>query len=76
MFMISTHGLEQRNAMKGGQVDHALVCADDQLIFTSTILDMFNDTNCPTLKGKPKIFYIQACRGNYFYFKTALKGLH
>ncbi|XP_045211959.2 uncharacterized protein LOC123563303 [Mercenaria mercenaria] len=63
MFMISTHGLEQRNSLKGGKVDHALVCADDQLIFTSTIMDMFNDTNCPTLKGKPKIFYIQACRG-------------
>ena len=68
MFMISTHGLEQKNALKGGQVDHALVCADDQLIFTSTILEMFNDTNCPTLKGKPKIFYIQACRGKENYF--------
>lgn len=63
MFMISTHGLEQKNAAKGGQVDHALVCADEQLIFTSTILDMFNDTNCPSLSGKPKLFYIQACRG-------------
>ena len=63
MFMISTHGLEQRNPRKGGDLDHALVCADDQLIFTSSIVEMFNDRNCPSLKGKPKIFIIQACRG-------------
>ncbi|XP_053386794.1 caspase-3-like [Mercenaria mercenaria] len=63
MFMISTHGLEQQNPRKGGLVDHALVCADDQLIFTSTIIEMFSETNCPSLKGKPKIFIIQACRG-------------
>ncbi|KAL4239204.1 hypothetical protein ACF0H5_000021 [Mactra antiquata] len=63
LFMISTHGLEQKNALKGGQKDHALVCADEQLIFTSSIIEMFNDTNCPSLKGKPKIFLIQACRG-------------
>lgn len=63
MFMISTHGLEQKNPMKGSQLDHALVCADDRLIFTSTIMEMFSDANCPTLKGKPKIFIIQACRG-------------
>lgn len=63
LLMISTHGLENINALKGGKTDHALVCADDQLIFTSTIIEMFNDSNCPSLNGKPKIFLIQACRG-------------
>ncbi|XP_053380576.1 caspase-like [Mercenaria mercenaria] len=63
LFAISTHGLEQKNATKGGLVEHALVCADDELIFTSTIIETFNDKNCPGLKGKPKIFIIQACRG-------------
>lgn len=68
VFMISTHGLEHQNALKHGKNDHALVCADDQLIYTSTIMEMFNDTNCPTLRGKPKIFLIQACRGNIITF--------
>ncbi|WAQ95536.1 CASP3-like protein [Mya arenaria] len=61
--MISTHGLEQPNSKARGKMDHALVCADDKMIFTSTITEMFNDENCPTLKGKPKLFFIQACRG-------------
>lgn len=64
-FMISTHGLEQRNPRAGGQADHALVCADDQLIFTSYITDQFNDDNCPSLRNKPKFFIVQACRGRY-----------
>ena len=63
MLMISTHGLEERNRAIGGKLDHALVCADDRFVFTSTVLNMFTDTNCPTLAGKPKIFFIQACRG-------------
>lgn len=63
-FVISTHGYEQKNALVGGREDHALVCSDDQTVFTSTITDMFNDENCPSLKNKPKFFFIQACRGN------------
>ena len=63
MFMISSHGLEQPNVRARGKPDHALVCADDQLIFTSSILEMFNDENCPSLKNKPKLFIVQACRG-------------
>ena len=63
MFVVSTHGLEMPNPRAQGKLDHVLVCSDDQLIFTSNILEMFNDKNCPTLKNKPKIFFIQACRG-------------
>lgn len=63
VFVISTHGLEQRNPRAGGQLDHALVCADDQMIFTSYITDQFNDDNCPSLRNKPKFFIVQACRG-------------
>ena len=63
MFVVSTHGLEMPNPRAQGKLDHVLVCSDDQLIFTSNILEMFSDKNCPTLKNKPKIFFIQACRG-------------
>ena len=63
MFVISTHGLEMPNPRAKGALDHVIVCADDQLIFTSNILDMFSERNCPTLKNKPKMFFIQACRG-------------
>ncbi|KAH3861895.1 uncharacterized protein LOC127866063 [Dreissena polymorpha] len=59
----STHGLEQPNPKAKGKSDHALVCADDRLIFTSTVTEIFNDDNCPSLKDKPKLFIIQACRG-------------
>ena len=63
MFVISTHGLEMANPRAKGKLDHVIVCSDDQLIFTSNILEMFSEKNCPTLKNKPKIFFIQACRG-------------
>ncbi|XP_052269873.1 uncharacterized protein LOC127871176 [Dreissena polymorpha] len=59
----STHGLERPNPKAEGKCDHALVCSDDRWIFTSTITEMFNDDNCPSLKNKPKLFIIQACRG-------------
>ena len=37
------------------------------------ILAQFNDQNCPQLKGKPKFFVFNACRGEQFdegVFKT------
>lgn len=66
ILVISTHGLEMPNPRAKGKLDHVIVCSDDQLIFTSNILEMFNEKNCPSLKNKPKIFFIQACRGEKF----------
>ncbi|WAQ95527.1 CASP1-like protein [Mya arenaria] len=63
LFMISTHGEEKENPKAKGKKDHALICSDDRFIYTSEITKMFNDTKCPSLKGKPKLFFIQACRG-------------
>lgn len=28
------------------------------------LMELFSGTNCPSLVGKPKIFFIQACQGN------------
>ena len=30
------------------------------------ITEYFNDRNCPSLKGKPRLFLIQACQGSKF----------
>ncbi|XP_019646757.1 PREDICTED: caspase-2-like, partial [Branchiostoma belcheri] len=29
-----------------------------------TIISMFDNVNCPALRGKPKLFFFQACRGD------------
>ncbi|XP_036616404.1 caspase-14-like [Trichosurus vulpecula] len=36
----------------------------DERVILSDIFEMFNNENCPGLQGKPKIFVIQACRGD------------
>ncbi|XP_052767831.1 uncharacterized protein LOC128208310 [Mya arenaria] len=63
VFIISTHGKELPNPSARGQKDHALSCSDGEMLFLNTdVVQRFNDHNCPTLKGKPKLFFIQACR--------------
>ncbi|KAL3875337.1 hypothetical protein ACJMK2_033295 [Sinanodonta woodiana] len=61
-FIISSHGNEIANP-RNGKKEHAVYFSDDRYIFTNDILEMFSDENCPSLKGKPKLFFIQACRG-------------
>ncbi|XP_066274826.1 caspase-2-like [Branchiostoma lanceolatum] len=36
---------------------------DDSPVQLEDIFSMFDNKNCPRLKGKPKLFFIQACRG-------------
>ncbi|XP_077511076.1 caspase-2-like isoform X2 [Amblyomma americanum] len=37
------------------------------------VYEQFNNDNCPQLKGKPKLFFVQACRGeNYSCGTTAV----
>ncbi|KAL3875319.1 hypothetical protein ACJMK2_033283 [Sinanodonta woodiana] len=61
VFAISTHGEERsRDSM---QKEHALMCSDEEYVFTTDIIDSFR--NNTSLDGKPKIFFIQACRIPY-----------
>lgn len=52
--IILSHG-HANNIIEG--VDHSLISLD-------SILDKFNNENCPFLIGKPKMFFIQSCRGD------------
>ncbi|KAH9377314.1 caspase-2-like isoform X2 [Haemaphysalis longicornis] len=36
---------------------------DNKPLYLNEISKVFNDENCPSLQGKPKVFFIQACRG-------------
>ncbi|KAI8500205.1 luteolysis [Branchiostoma belcheri] len=37
---------------------------DGETVKYKDIFDMFNNKKCPSLQGKPKLFFIQACRGD------------
>ena len=37
--------------------------SDGKLISVQDIVKLFNGAQCPSLVGKPKIFFLQACRG-------------
>lgn len=52
----------------GGKNDDAgeFVCgSDNQHVIVDVISKRLSPTNCPSLAEKPKIFFIQACRGHF-----------
>lgn len=49
--------------MSHGIHDDHVIGSDGNFIRTENIFKYFNNSNCPNLIGKPKIFFIQACRG-------------
>lgn len=38
--------------------------SDNQRVALKDVTKYLNDVNCPPLKGKPKVFIVQACRGS------------
>jgi len=44
--------------------DGVVYAADGQSINMEYIYEFFNNRNCPMLRGKPKFFIVQACRGD------------
>ncbi|CAG2108822.1 unnamed protein product [Medioppia subpectinata] len=48
--------------------DEAIYGTDGVTVNLMTILEMFNNENCPQLIDKPKMFFINACRGVTFSF--------
>lgn len=42
---------------------YSYIQARDDVYPLQQILEYFTDERCPTLKGKPRIFLIQACQG-------------
>lgn len=64
--IILTHGWKQ-NTLFG--TDHALVSLDEDLI------SQFNNGNCPQLIGKPKLFFVQACRGDIHDMGVCLQNV-
>ncbi|KAL8602786.1 hypothetical protein ACOMHN_055169 [Nucella lapillus] len=42
--------------------EDVVFCTDFYLTTRELVLH-FSDANCPTLKGKPRLFFLQACRG-------------
>lgn len=48
--------------MSHGQ-DGLFYGTDGDTVPIETVRDFFTNANCPSLRGKPKVFFIQACRG-------------
>uniref|UniRef100_A0A0B7BKL1 Caspase family p20 domain-containing protein n=2 Tax=Arion vulgaris TaxID=1028688 RepID=A0A0B7BKL1_9EUPU len=56
---VSSHG--DKNQYNGVQED--VIFTIDHPVKSKEIMTMFADKSCPSLAGKPKLFFIQACRG-------------
>ncbi|XP_048767912.2 uncharacterized protein LOC125674710 isoform X2 [Ostrea edulis] len=68
VFAISTHGMEVKKG-DGSKRDipvhhhvHVVQMFDGSYFDTGEILDRFSSRKCKALRGKPKLFFIQACR--------------
>jgi len=77
---INSFAQRQEHASSNMAIIVLLSHGEDGLVFGTDgrkvpnewILGQFNNDNCPNLKGKPKLFIFQACRGDDPDYGTAL----
>lgn len=43
---------------------------EGDFVFVVELMSEFTETGCKTLRGKPKLFFIQACRGEKIDLRT------
>ncbi|KAJ8309754.1 hypothetical protein KUTeg_011619 [Tegillarca granosa] len=68
--VISSHGEQTVESEPGGYVTyhkHTVVGVDGESVETANLISLFEDKNCASLKGKPKFFFIQACRADKYF---------
>ena len=54
--------------------DEKGVCGlDDDIVKYNDICSVFDGKNCPILKEKPKMFFIQACQGGMYLDKFCVQ---
>ena len=56
---ILSHGGRNKN-------EKEFVCGSDneEVVVSGTLSSMLSPANCPSLEDKPKLFFVQACRGD------------
>ncbi|XP_021341944.1 caspase-1-A-like isoform X2 [Mizuhopecten yessoensis] len=63
--VIGSHGAEISSGLNNHSAlntkKHVIYGTDDH-VDTNRLTDLFSDSNCPGLRHKPKLFFIQACR--------------
>ncbi|ESO89046.1 hypothetical protein LOTGIDRAFT_154123 [Lottia gigantea] len=73
VFAMSSHGDKiQSHIDHNTIVEEDVIYATDGYIPTERILKLFSDEICIGLIGKPRLFFLQACRGNLFDIGTTV----
>ena len=53
-------------------VEGGILGTDEGLVRIEDIINQFSGLNCPTMAGKPKLFFLQACRGGKLTIRISI----